>query len=866
MTIRPVTAAQHLLERELLLERLRDRLAAAIGGAGSVVAIGGEAGAGKSALLAAFVASCPQGVAIRQGSCDPITTPRPLGALRDIAPAGSALAAAITSGRPPGELFAELLDELRTASTPTVLAVEDAHWADEATLDLLRYIARRIGDVGALVLITYRDDETGPDHPLRIMLGDLAATPALRRLHVPRLSPEAVAQIATANDLDGAALYRTTGGNPFFVSEVVASATREIPDTVRDAVLARRSRLPAGAQHVLDSVSVVASRVPQWLLAELVGAELPGLDDCLTAGMLVDDDTDSGSGVRFRHELARMAVESALPRARRSSLHRRMVEVLLARPSVDPAWIVHHALAAGDDVIVGEYGLVAAERAAAFGAHRESAALYAAILDRAGGLEPAQRAELLGRRSYECYLTGDLASAAVAREGALAQWRSVAQPVQVGDSLRWLSRLYWFLARRQDAEAAGAEAVALLEQQPPGRELALAYSNQAQLAMLANDVDATIEWADRAIRLGEQLHDIEVVTHALNNVGSARMLAGDPGGQVQLERSLELALEHGLEEHVARAYTNLMSSAVVTRDVETARRSGEAGIAYCSEHDLDAWWFYMSGWRARLALETGDWTEAAATAHQVLARHGAPPVSRITALVVVGLLRARRGDPGADEVLDEALESARSSGELQRIIPVTVARAEAAWLAGADSAPPEFLEALRMAHGVRTPFADADLVTWARRLGVDRSQWAGLEIDDGLVLDGSYAAALAALDGDGDDVDELRVAADTLRSLGASAALPRLSARLRALGSPGVRPARASTAANPAGLTARELDVAQLLYDGLPNAEIAARLVLSQRTVDHHVSAVLRKLGVRSRNQVGAALRNMGSSTHGADV
>lgn len=858
-----------LLEREPLLATLGRWLDEAAAGAGRMVAVAGEAGAGKSSLVSAFLAAHAGAVRIRSGACDPLSTARPLDALQDMAAAGGALADAIAAGQPPGELFSMLLAELATGDVATVVVVEDAQWADEATLDLVRFLGRRIGGVRALLLVTYRDDECGPDHPLRTALGDLAGASAVRRLHVPRLSQEAVARIAAEHDLDAATLYRTTGGNAFFVSEVVAAAPQAMPDTVRDAVLARANRLSDTGRALLDLVSVAPSRMERALLADTVGAALPGLDECLAAGVLVED----GEEVRFRHELARLAVDGSLPLGRRTELNRRLLDALReTSPPADPARLAHHAAAAGDPDAVVQYARAAGERAASLGAHREAAAHYAAVLAQAKGLTPAARAELLERRSYECYLTDQLSAAAEAREEALELWRGDGDTVRVGDTLRWLSRLNWFLARNDEAREAGRMAVEVLEREPPGRELAMAYSNRAQLAMLADDTRAAVDWGTRAVRLGEEIGDDEVVIHALNNVGTARARQDDPAGFALLERSLAMALEGGLEEHVARAYTNLMVTAVDWRDVAAAQRYGDAGIEYCTDRDLDSWRLYMTGWRARLALLLDDWDGAAAAAGEVLRHRGVAPVTSINALAVLGRVRARRGDPEVAVVLDEALELARRTGEVQRLAPVAIARAEAAWL-GAAAAPAELPEVLAMLPGTGDPWTAGELAVWARRLGVAApgavaaphrdmpylKSLAGAAADAAaswLARGCRYEAALAAIDGD--DPGLLRSAMEWLRAQGAAAVVPRVASRLQELGFAAIRGPRAATSANPAGLTARELQVLTLLTDGLSNAQIAERLVVSARTVDHHVSAVLRKLGVGSRLDAARTASRLG--------
>jgi len=192
-------------------------------------------------------------------------------------------------------------------------------------------------------------------------------------------------------------------------------------------------------------------------------------------------------------------------------------------------------------------------------------------------------------------------------------------------------------------------AVELLEGEAPSRELAMAYSNQAQLSMLAEDVTGAIVSGRRAIELADRFGATEILVHALNNVGCAEMGANIAAGEARLEHSLALALEAGLEEHVARAYTNLGATRLMSREYARAERHLRAGIDYSEEHDLDTWRVYMLGLEARLCLEQGRWNKAAELAAGLVRDPGAPAATRITPLVVLGRLRARVGDktPGA---------------------------------------------------------------------------------------------------------------------------------------------------------------------------------------------------------------------------
>jgi AAA ATPase domain len=294
-----------LLERSRHVAALDESFAAVRGGAaGRLVFVGGEAGVGKTALVRRFCEN-HRSDRILWGACDPLFTPRPLGPFVEIAEAaGGELEELVTSGARPHEIAAALIRECRN---PTIVVVEDVHWADEASLDVLRLMARRIATVRGFALVTYRDDELDRIHPLE------------------RLSAEAVAALAAPHGVDADDLYRKTGGNPFFVTEILASGDSEIPDTVRDAVLARAVRLSPAARALLEAVAITPPQSELWLLERLAPDAIEGLEECLGSGMLTADK----SGIAFRHELARLAVEESLAPDRTLALHRRALEALV---------------------------------------------------------------------------------------------------------------------------------------------------------------------------------------------------------------------------------------------------------------------------------------------------------------------------------------------------------------------------------------------------------------------------------------------------------------------------------------------------------------------------------------------------------
>jgi len=860
-----VAATPALVERESFLAGLREARREADEGGGRLVLIGGEAGGGKTALVRAFAAECEGSTRVLAGACDALYTPRPFAPVADVAAQiGGELAELLERDARPYEVSAALLDELRAPGT--MLVFEDYHWADEASLDLLRLLGRRVAATRGLVLVTYRDDELQADHPLRVVVGGLAGGAGVERMRLTPLTLEAVEQLAEPHRVDAEQLFHRTGGNPFFVTEALASAGAELPPTVRDAVLARAAGLDREAREGLEAVSVVPPRVELALLEALAGDAIGRVDECLASGMLVQEANTIG----FRHELARIAIEESISPFERVSLHRRALGALRAA-GADPARLAHHAEAAGDIDAVLEFAPTAAARAAAAGAHREAIAQYARTLRFGESLPPVRRAELLERGGHECYIADRFDEGVKWLEAAISIRQIAGDRLREGDALRQLSSIQRCGALTAEGEETGRRAVELLETCPPSQELASAYANLAMVALNNNDLDAAVSAAARGLELARRFGYTEVVVHTLNTIGTAELIEGNAEGREKLEQSLRLAQEGGLEEHIGRAYMHLAEIAERNRDFELGDRYSGPGVDYCSEHGLDLWLRYMHVYQARMELDRGRWKEAVEAIPPSVTNAGTP-LPRIVALVVLGLVHARRGDADQWEALDEAAELAAASGELQWVAPVAAAKAEVFWLTGsAGAVAGETEEALLRSIEGHAPWWAGELACWRRRSGVEEDPppllaepWALQLAGDWLgaaecwsAIGCPYEAALALADSD--DEAALRSALDGLRRLGAEPAASFVSRRLRELGVRGLpRGPRPATRANPANLTAREVEVLNLVAEGLSNADIAARLFVSQRTIDHHVSAILRKLDVRSRAEASAEAVRLG--------
>jgi DNA-binding NarL/FixJ family response regulator/tetratricopeptide (TPR) repeat protein len=870
-------ARRQLVERDEPLATLRRSFDAEATATGRIVLIRGEAGIGKTALVKAFVEDLPSDVDVLWGLCDGVSTPQPYGPFEDMADAiGPEFRGLLDGNAGPGEVGRWLLKWM-AAGPVRVLIIEDVHWADQATLDLLAFLARRIESLPVLLLLTHRDGEEAPS--VDRILGGVASLPVLRQLPLEPLSRAGVERLASETGVDARELHRLTAGNPFYVHEVLEAGLAKLPISVRDAVRARVAQLDDRGRRALQVAAIVGVRAEPWLLAAIAGEDILGIDDCVRIGLLTKAD-----GIAFAHELTRMVVLEDVPVIHGIALHRRALGALEQAGAGDPARLAYHAEGAADRDAVLRHATAAGHRAFASGSHREAIAQFERARRFADGIAPDALAAILEPLSQALSLNIKNPEAYQAAAEASALRRKAGDDRATAAGLPFLVEVAWRADHGPEAWSAAREAIALAEPMGDGRELAMAYAALGRLEWQNGRNHDGRATSERALEIARRIEDAEVTAVALATIGCIELDQGDERGWADLGESVRICRELHLPHLVDRALWSLGHAAFVWRRYDLAREYRQQLKEYFqglwgSEIDL----YGIDSPMAEIEFVLGDWDAAVARAHAALTGPRRRSAERITALAVLARIAFRRGEPGWQARLDElrdfvgGLESVAAPAPGTHVVrpiwptgsarALLVAETEAAWISG-DLGP--ILPRLRAAYsaacreGSRAAIGELGLWLWragalseldARAEEVYRLEVAGRAREAAAAwaqLSVPYEAALS-LAGSSEAADVQEAHAELTR-LGATAVAHKVALRLRELGSPVPRGPRPTTRSNPRGLTEREWEIARLLALGLSNAEIADRLVVSPKTVGHHVSAVLGKLAVRRRAEVAAAI------------
>jgi hypothetical protein len=531
----------HLLERQKQLEVLNQCLREARAGTGKLVLVAGEAGLGKSSLVERFALDHRREVHTLWGACDGLATPRALAPVHEIAVQISSLGGvAAASDESRDRLFRILFEYFSRPKCVCVVVLEDLHWADEATLDFLRFIGRRIQRTTALLIATYRDDAFYANHPVRLVLGELTGDQVIRMRLAP-LSPDAVEVLAKDSGRDPTVLHHITGGNPFFVREVLANPGERVPQTVRDAVLARLGRCSAATRILAELVSMSPSKTETWLVDSVLGPHQAALDEAGARDLLWEQTEFIG----FRHELARLAAHSTIPPDRVRAMHGRVLQALVDH-GADLARLVHHASLARDGAAVIEYAPLAANEARRLGAHREAAAHLGAALRYRTLVAVEVQAKLLEDHACESSLANQTREAISSGTAAVACWRQVGDVVAQSRVLSFLSQEYRTVGDKESADECVQGAVTMLEAFAPSPHLAMAYSTRSLLAVNRGWDQETLEFGHRALTLARQFIDRTGLALRRHRTDGPRGIAW-----VGIRRPAQCSLDQGRTDFLA---------------------------------------------------------------------------------------------------------------------------------------------------------------------------------------------------------------------------------------------------------------------------------------------------------------------------
>jgi DNA-binding CsgD family transcriptional regulator len=845
-----------LLERteELgILSRLVDQLDSA---GGKVVIIRGEAGIGKSALVDALARSHAEDAHVHRGTCDDLFIPQPLGPFWDMARTEPSLRGPLGDGNRP-RLLQAVLDLLSRRPRPSIMVIEDSHWADEATLDAIRYIGRRVTDTNGVLILTYRDGEVDYDHPLRDVIGDIPAQSTVR-IQLGGLTLQAVGWLVGVSTVDAAEIFAATHGNPFLAREMASAAHGKVPASLYDSVMTRVRKLTVGARESLKSLAVIPEPIATSDALTIPGVDQGGIDECQQRELL----ERSGEMVAFRHDLIRRTVQSSLSPGDRLARNHAVLQSL--PEETYPGLLIHCAVEANDIDRLLRLAPGSARYAAATGSHRQAAAHFREIGPYLDRLDAGDVGPLLEDWSREEFLVDDIPEAIRLVALARDHYRRVGDRSAESRAVGTAAQYHEGAGQRDRADGLAREAIEILGPSASGGDLARALEVTAYLQMMAGNVSSLPELVERTLAAGGA--DIEEATliRSLNHRGIAANIANYPDGRVSLDEARARAEAAGLWYEECRALVNQAWSATEFMDLTIASDYAQRAIASARRHELPTLEAYAESLYARILELQGEWSDAADLAWELL---DASTITQMVALPVIGIIEARKGRPQARATLERSWQLASAADETQRLAPVAVALAEYGWISGTalvTSTELRGVMAAALERGFR--WSSGRIAFWLWESGELAAAPGDIAEPYRLVIEGDANEAAAILEArgltyeralalmHGSRADQLG-ALDTLETLGATVVASRHRKALRSRGISAPRGKGRPTRHHGAGLTARQAEVLELLGEGLSNLEIADRLFISPRTAENHVAAVLDKLDSATRDAAVARAR-----------
>jgi DNA-binding CsgD family transcriptional regulator/tetratricopeptide (TPR) repeat protein len=847
-----------LLERSDDVELLNRAFERAKLGAGGTIMICGTAGIGKTSLVHAFVGQLGDEATVFQGGCDDLIAPRSFGPFRDMARTSGLLSDEMAVNPNREDLLSDLLTILNRPSCPAVMVIEDAHWADDASIDVMRYLARRIVSMHAMVIVTLREGEVNRDHPVRRLLTGPTSTAPIR-LDLRPLSLDAVCALAQGSALEPEYVHLVSGGNPFLVREMFAADHEDATRSARETLVARAERLTPAGRSVLQILSVLPEGADPSVARMLFGDEAGALHEAEGSGLL-ESTTDR---IRFQHELGRNAVISAMSFSERMAATNKVLTALV-EVGADPTSLVHISRAAGDGRRATRFALDILDHGLAPNNHREAWQLTCIALECTTDLSPGEVAALHLSAAKAGRATNNHADAVEHAEKAIAILGEDGTD-DAALASAWLTLAIMRRAAGDNNRAIVAlrNAKERLDHNPGTEEWLQCNTLLAASALIGGEIEESVDLASQSIELAEANGWMHGLVYALGVRGVARGGPATPEGRSDMEQATRLGAVHGPPDRHAANLHNLSVLHLRNGDTAEAEQLVDEAERYSQEHGLDNLLFHSQVQRAHVYIQQGRTADAETIITDCMEAASDPGSIRASADAALARILGRRGEPSAGELVEQAWSEALATGEVQKIAVAGITRMEYLWLQGEDESLRQLARHLaELGHRHQHHRLRADALRTLMRLGEEVEPFDGCPAPLAAALGGDHRRAAELWEDAGQPYEralelvesiDASFAFEGLRLLdrtGATRTADLVRYRLRSRGFHGVpRGPRKSSDGGVPVLTDRQIDVLRLIAQGLTNQEIADELFVARRTVDNHVSAILNRLGVEGRHE-----------------